>query len=219
MAQGAVERGGRGPAHGGLLLDPLARRAHLHRSPEDGGLQWCLLVSCVHLLHQERGPTSMFRRSSVSQLGLQRGSHMTALAEAAMQWPMPGRTDQCALLHWDQQHCLTAHVQGGGFSWILGWQNGAPPLGWPQTLAYLALPAALVASQFVTQRIMQPPSQDPQQQQSAAFLKFLPFVIGALPSDCWGSAPAQHCLWPGPERCPAVMAARACLCCMLGLRS
>ena len=74
-------------------------------------------------------------------------------------------------------------MQGGGFSWILGWVNGAPPLGWPQTLAYLALPAALVGSQFITQRIMQPPSQDPQQQQSAAFLKFLPFIIGASPLD------------------------------------
>ena len=94
--------------------------------------------------------------------------------------------------------CLTPStltVQGGGFSWILGWQNGAPPLGWAQTIAYLALPVALVASQFVTQRIMQPPSQDPQQQQSAAFLKFLPFVIGVpacLPAVCALEVPCRR---------------------------
>ena len=73
-------------------------------------------------------------------------------------------------------------MQGGGFSWILGWVDGAPPLGWSQTIAYLALPVALVGSQFITQRIMQPPSQDPAQQQSNAVLKFLPFIIGARSS-------------------------------------
>ena len=70
-------------------------------------------------------------------------------------------------------------MQGGGFSWLFGALQGHPPLGWPDTIAYLVLPVALVASQFVTQRIMQPPSQDPQQQQTAGFLKFLPFLIGA----------------------------------------
>ena len=72
-------------------------------------------------------------------------------------------------------------MQGGGFSWLFAFQNGQPPLGWPDTIAYLVLPVALVASQFVTQRIMQPPSQDPQQQQTAGFLKFLPLLIGAQP--------------------------------------
>ena len=69
-------------------------------------------------------------------------------------------------------------MQGGGFSWLFGALQGHPPLGWPDTIAYLVLPVALVASQFFTQRIMQPPSQDPQQQQTAGFLKFLPFLIG-----------------------------------------
>lgn len=70
--------------------------------------------------------------------------------------------------------------QGGGFSWLFSWQNGAPPLGWPETIAYLVLPVGLVVSQYVTQRILSPPSDDPQQQSSQAILKFLPLMIGAL---------------------------------------
>jgi YidC/Oxa1 family membrane protein insertase len=41
------------------------------------------------------------------------------------------------------------------------------------------LPVILVASQFVSQRIMSPPSDDPQQAQTQAILKFLPLMIGA----------------------------------------
>lgn len=40
------------------------------------------------------------------------------------------------------------------------------------------LPVGLVVSQYVTQRILSPPSNDPQQQQSQAILKFLPLMIG-----------------------------------------
>ena len=76
-------------------------------------------------------------------------------------------------------HCPDS-VQGG-----LGWLvpvDGAPPLGWAQTVAYLVMPVLLVASQFASQKIISPPpSDDPQQQQSQAILKFLPLMIGEQP--------------------------------------
>jgi YidC/Oxa1 family membrane protein insertase len=73
-----------------------------------------------------------------------------------------------------------------GISWLTGnadlgynWANGAPPLGWEATGAYLVLPVLLVVSQFVSMEILSPPkSDDPAQQQSQAILKFLPFMIG-----------------------------------------
>lgn len=36
-------------------------------------------------------------------------------------------------------------------------QDGHPPLGWPDTLAYLVLPVLLVVSQYISVQIMQPP--------------------------------------------------------------
>lgn len=52
--------------------------------------------------------------------------------------------------------------------------------GWGTAGAYLLLPALLIASQYASQKIMQPPnaSEDPQQQQVQAILKFLPLMIG-----------------------------------------
>lgn len=74
----------------------------------------------------------------------------------------------------------TYFLQGGGFSWLLPLTDGVPPVGWAHALAYLSLPVMLVASQFLSQKIISPPaSADPQQQQSQAILKFLPFMIGA----------------------------------------
>lgn len=73
---------------------------------------------------------------------------------------------------------LAAQKTGGGFSWLFSMQNGAPPLGWHDTICYLVLPVGLVVSQFFTQKILSPPSDDPQQQQSQAILKFLPLLIG-----------------------------------------
>ena len=74
-------------------------------------------------------------------------------------------------------------MQGGGFSWLFSFQNGAPPLGWHDTICYLVLPVGLVVSQYVTQKVLTPSSSqtDPSQQQSQAILKFLPLMIGA----CW----------------------------------
>lgn len=73
---------------------------------------------------------------------------------------------------------LVAVVQGGGFSWLFPFQNGAPPIGWHDAICYLVLPVALVVSQFITQKILQPPSQDESAQQTNAILKFLPLMIG-----------------------------------------
>lgn len=71
-------------------------------------------------------------------------------------------------------------MQGGGFSWLVPLTDGTPPVGWPNAIAYLSLPVLLVVSQFISQKVISPPaSADPQQQQSQAILKFLPFMIGA----------------------------------------
>ena len=76
--------------------------------------------------------------------------------------------------------CGAPCMQGAGFSWLVPLTDGVPPVGWPHALAYLSLPVMLVASQFLSQKIISPPpSADPQQQQSQAILKFLPFMIGA----------------------------------------
>ena len=72
-----------------------------------------------------------------------------------------------------------------GTGWLFGdaaqgfaWDGFNPPLGWDNTLAYLVLPVALVASQYVSTAILTPKSDDPAQQQSQAILKFLPLMIG-----------------------------------------
>ncbi|KAF6002037.1 Flags: Precursor [Cyanidiococcus yangmingshanensis] len=69
--------------------------------------------------------------------------------------------------------------QGQGLStWLFPFQNGAPPIGWHDAIAYLLLPCMLVISQMISQKLLQPPVQDPQQQQANAILRFLPFMVG-----------------------------------------
>jgi membrane protein insertase Oxa1/YidC/SpoIIIJ len=66
-------------------------------------------------------------------------------------------------------------------------------MGWSDTIAYLILPVLLVVSQFVSQKIMTPKSDDPAQQQTQKILQFLPLLIGTpahyefhlLPSFRW----------------------------------
>ena len=70
-------------------------------------------------------------------------------------------------------------IQGAG-SWLLPFENGQPPLGWHDTIAYLILPVLLVVSQFVSQKIMTPQTDDPQQQQTQKYLQFLPLLIGRI---------------------------------------
>eukprot|EP00271_Cylindrocystis_brebissonii_P015696 TRINITY_DN38671_c0_g1_i1.p1 TRINITY_DN38671_c0_g1~~TRINITY_DN38671_c0_g1_i1.p1 ORF type:complete len:565 (+),score=144.78 TRINITY_DN38671_c0_g1_i1:153-1847(+) len=73
---------------------------------------------------------------------------------------------------------LADRASGSGVAWLFPFQDGAPPLGWGATAAYLVLPVLLVASQFFSMQLMQPPTTDPAQQQTQAILKFLPLLIG-----------------------------------------
>merc|ERR1711988_349118 len=61
-----------------------------------------------------------------------------------------------------------------------GWVDGAPPLGWHDTLAFLSIPVILTVSQVISQQLMQPKEQPEGEaaQQSQAILKFLPFMVG-----------------------------------------
>ena len=63
-------------------------------------------------------------------------------------------------------------------SWLFPFEDGAPPIGWHDALAYLVLPVLLVVSQYVSQKIMQPQTQDGSQKQAQAILSFLPVMIG-----------------------------------------
>jgi YidC/Oxa1 family membrane protein insertase len=51
-------------------------------------------------------------------------------------------------------------------------------MGWENTIPFLILPVFLVISQFVSMQLMQPKSDDPQQQQANIILKALPIMIG-----------------------------------------
>lgn len=63
--------------------------------------------------------------------------------------------------------------------WLFkNWVDGAPPLGWENTLAFLSVPILLVIAQTVSLRILTPPSDDPAVQRSQAILKYLPLMIG-----------------------------------------
>jgi len=76
-----------------------------------------------------------------------------------------------------------------GSAWLFdGWSNGAPSLGWDDTISFLILPVFLVVSQFISMEIMTPKDS---QQQGNAVLKFLPLMIG------WFSlnVPAALCLY------------------------
>jgi YidC/Oxa1 family membrane protein insertase len=69
-----------------------------------------------------------------------------------------------------------------GIRWLTeGWVNGAPPLGWHDTLCYLSLPAILVCSQFTALKLLGSfdALDDSETSQNAALvLKFLPFMLG-----------------------------------------
>lgn len=56
--------------------------------------------------------------------------------------------------------------------------DGVPSLGWEDTIKFLSIPVFLVVSQFISMNLMQPKSDDPQQQQANVILKVLPFMVG-----------------------------------------
>jgi YidC/Oxa1 family membrane protein insertase len=66
-----------------------------------------------------------------------------------------------------------------GSDWLFkNWVDGVPSLGWDDTLAYISIPIFLTISQVISMNIMQPKSDDPQQQQANVILKVLPFMVG-----------------------------------------
>lgn len=74
---------------------------------------------------------------------------------------------------------IAARQSGSGISWIFPFVDGAPPLGWGDTIAYLVLPVLLIISQYVSMQLMQTPqSDDPSQKNTQVILKFLPLMIG-----------------------------------------
>lgn len=74
---------------------------------------------------------------------------------------------------------ILARQSGSGISWLFPFVDGAPPLGWSDTIAYLVLPVLLIISQYVSMQLMQTPqSDDPSQKNTQAILKFLPLMIG-----------------------------------------
>jgi len=65
-----------------------------------------------------------------------------------------------------------------GSDWIFqGWHDGVPSLGWDDTVAFLAIPVILIASQFISQALMTPKDQS-QDGQNQIILKVLPLMVG-----------------------------------------
>lgn len=79
---------------------------------------------------------------------------------------------------------LEGPIYGASTSnWFSSIFSGNPALGWPDTLAFLSLPAILIATQTASSRIMQPqtgPGKTPQEQASQNVIKFLPFLIAGF---------------------------------------
>ncbi|KAL5075874.1 hypothetical protein RYX36_014858 [Vicia faba] len=74
---------------------------------------------------------------------------------------------------------IAARQNGSGISWLFPFVDGHPPLGWPDTLAYLVLPVLLVVSQYISLQIIQSSqATDPNVKTSQVLNKFLPLVIG-----------------------------------------
>lgn len=74
--------------------------------------------------------------------------------------------------------CCLIRLQGSGLAWLFPFENGQPPIGWHDAGAYLILPLLLIASQYASQKLVTPQSNDPAQQQTQAILGFLPLMIG-----------------------------------------
>lgn len=64
---------------------------------------------------------------------------------------------------------------GGGIDWLYPFP---PAVGWLNAIAYLVMPVLLIVSQIYMQKLMTPPSTDPQQAQMQSIMKFMPFMFG-----------------------------------------
>merc|ERR1719253_1657919 len=66
-----------------------------------------------------------------------------------------------------------------GSDWLFkNWVDGVPSLGWEDTIAFASIPIFLTISQVISMNLMQPKTDDAQQQQANVILKVLPFMIG-----------------------------------------
>lgn len=70
--------------------------------------------------------------------------------------------------------------QQRGMDWLTAnWVDGVPSLGWHDTIAFLTIPAILVVTQSISQRMLSPPTpDDPKAAQTQRILKYLPFMVG-----------------------------------------
>ena len=70
---------------------------------------------------------------------------------------------------------VSAQARGIGWLWPF-----PPSIGWFDAIAYLVMPVLLVVSQLYTQKLMTPPSADPQQNQMQSVMKFMPLMFGYI---------------------------------------
>jgi YidC/Oxa1 family membrane protein insertase len=63
-------------------------------------------------------------------------------------------------------------------SWLYPFVDGAPPIGWGPAISYMILPVLLVVSQLYMQKMMTPPTDDPQQASMQSVMKFMPLMFG-----------------------------------------
>ena len=142
------------------------------------------------------GPTSLAAQKAVRGPRLDCLCLLTwfgCLAQGRLICGWLSRGQLCASLHpefFSLEHLLLIHKsetsrcgQGSGSSWLFPLTNGAPPIGWHDAIAYLVLPVLLIVSQYASQKIISPPSNDPSQKSTQNILRFLPLMIGALPSN------------------------------------
>lgn len=61
--------------------------------------------------------------------------------------------------------------------WIFKWVDGAPTLGWHDTLLYGTVPLLLFVAQSISLNYLSPPSEDPTVQKTQAVLKYLPVLL------------------------------------------
>lgn len=73
---------------------------------------------------------------------------------------------------------IAMRQSGAGLQWLVPFQDGAPPVGWHDAGCYLAMPALIVLSQYVSQAVLAAGSPQAQEQQNNPVFKFLPVMLG-----------------------------------------
>lgn len=100
------------------------------------------------------------------------------------------------------QWLLYPIMQGSGLTWLFPFEDGHPPIGWHDAAAYLVLPVLLIVSQYFSQKIVSPKTDDPQQKQTQAILQFIPLMIGECPCcrSTWWLSLLLSCLYRAAMR-------------------